>query len=195
MCSYCGCRSIAVIAWFSTEHDEIVNAAGVLRRAIDSGDLRSVPGAAAALTGLLDRHTRDEERTLFAEMAEDPEFSEHIAHLSGEHREIEAQLDLLGTGDVTAVHRLNDLLRDHIEKGGERSVPGGRNRTRWRGLGPGTSTFRPDPDTSGRGVGSVVVSCRAAGGTAPLGRRRRGVAGSVEVRCWSGYRVTDLLRG
>ena len=116
MCSYCGCRSIALIARFSTEHDAIVNAAGVLRRAIDSGDLRGVPGAAADLTGLLERHTRDEERTLFAEMAEDPEFSEHIAHLSGEHREIEAQLALLGTGDVAAVHRLNDLLRNHIDK-------------------------------------------------------------------------------
>jgi hypothetical protein len=49
-------------------------------------------------------------------MAADPEFSEHIARLSDEHREIEVQLALLGTGDVAAVHRLNDLLRDHIDK-------------------------------------------------------------------------------
>ena len=116
MCSYCGCRSITVIARFSAEHDEIVNAAGDLRRAITSGAALSVPGAAYSLTELLERHTRDEERTLFAEMAEDPEFSEHIAHLCGEHREIEAQLARLGTGDVAAVHRLNDLLRDHIDK-------------------------------------------------------------------------------
>ena len=32
MCSYCGCRANTVIARYSAEHDEIVNAMGILRR-------------------------------------------------------------------------------------------------------------------------------------------------------------------
>lgn len=116
MCDYCGCRTFTVIARFSAEHEDIVNAAGELRRAIEAGAQDSAAVAAIRLKDLLDPHTRDEERTLFAQMAQDPEFSEHVEKLAAEHRDLDAQLAQLGTDDVEAFHRFYDLLQEHINK-------------------------------------------------------------------------------
>ena len=46
MCTYCGCESIEVIGRFMAEHTDIVNAAGVLRRAVAFGDHGAVERAA-----------------------------------------------------------------------------------------------------------------------------------------------------
>ena len=58
MCTYCGCESIEVIGRFMAEHTDIVNAAGVLRRAVASGDRgaveRAADGVAAAQEVLVD---------------------------------------------------------------------------------------------------------------------------------------------
>lgn len=116
MCDYCGCRSFTVIARFTAEHEEIVNAAGELREAIEAGAAEQAAASAVALAALLGPHTRDEERTLFAEMASDPEFSGHVDQLCTEHRDLDAQLAGLGTGDIDALHRFYDLLREHINK-------------------------------------------------------------------------------
>ena len=116
MCSYCGCRSISVIARFTAEHDEIVNGAGELRRAIDAGDHVAAVDAASRLKGLLDPHTGDEERTLFAELAKQAEFTDHVRQLCAEHRDLDEQLAGLRAGDVDAMNRFYDLLREHINK-------------------------------------------------------------------------------
>ncbi len=116
MCDYCGCRSFTVIARFTAEHEDIVNAAGELRESIESGAQVQAAAAAVALANLLGPHTRDEERTLFAEMAQDAEFSDHVDQLCTEHRDLDEQLAALGTGDLDALHRFYNLLREHINK-------------------------------------------------------------------------------
>lgn len=42
MCSYCGCQSIEVVGRFTGEHEEIINAAGDLRRAVQAGERAAV---------------------------------------------------------------------------------------------------------------------------------------------------------
>ncbi|MBP6997934.1 MAG: hemerythrin domain-containing protein [Phycicoccus sp.] len=116
MCSYCGCRANTVIARYSAEHDEIINAMGVLRRAASAGDRDGAGAAASHLAGLLDPHTASEERYLFAELRQDAEFTEHVAGLCAEHREIDAALARVIEGDLAAAGMLEDILRRHIDK-------------------------------------------------------------------------------
>jgi hemerythrin-like domain-containing protein len=115
MCSYCGCRDLTVIGRFSAEHDEIVNVAGELRRAAERQDIAAAREHAHALGHLLHPHTEAEERTLFAELREDPEFTEHIDRLHGEHAAIDAALALIEAGDLTGVPAFVHLLRRHID--------------------------------------------------------------------------------
>ena len=116
MCSYCGCRANTVIARYSAEHDEIVNAMGVLRRAASASDRDGAGVAARDLAGLLDPHTASEERSLFAELRQDAEFMEHVAGLCAEHRDIDAALARVVEGDLADVGMLEDILRRHIDK-------------------------------------------------------------------------------
>ena len=116
MCSYCGCRAIPVIGRFSTEHETIVNAMGLLRRAAGAGDVGAARAAAQDLAELLEPHTSSEERSLFVELRADPEFAEHVAGLCLEHREIGVRLAGVIHGDLTGVLSLETLLRDHIDK-------------------------------------------------------------------------------
>lgn len=116
MCSYCGCQSITVIGRFTAEHEAIINATGALRRAAATGDGTSTGAAVQALTDLLNPHTRGEERSLFAELRRDPEFTDHIDGLCAEHRDIDAGLAAVARGDLDAVVALESLLRRHIDK-------------------------------------------------------------------------------
>ena len=116
MCSYCGCRANTVIARYSAEHDEIVNAMGVLRRAATSGDRDDARVAAGDLAGRLDPHTVSEERSLFAELRQDAEFTAHVDGLCAEHREIDGTLARVVDGDLAAVGMLEEVLRSHIDK-------------------------------------------------------------------------------
>lgn len=116
VCSYCGCREITVIGRFSDEHDVIINATGDLRRSAASGDLAASHTAVGVLKRLLAPHTLSEERSLFAELREDPEFTNHIDVLCAEHREINASLAIVDGGDLTGVVALEGLLRRHIDK-------------------------------------------------------------------------------
>ncbi|MHB1165445.1 MAG: hemerythrin domain-containing protein [Candidatus Nanopelagicales bacterium] len=116
MCSYCGCRANTVIARYSAEHDDIVNAMGVLRRAASAGDPDGTRASARDLAGLLDPHTASEESSLFAELRLDEEFTEHVDALCAEHREIDDALALVADGDPTAVGTLEHILRRHIDK-------------------------------------------------------------------------------
>lgn len=115
MCSYCGCRAITVIGRLSTGHEAIINAAGALRRAATAHD-GDVQSAVQLLSGLLDPHTTDEERGLFAELRLDAEFADHVDVLCREHRDIDAHLTRIGAGDCQEVEALETLLRRHIDK-------------------------------------------------------------------------------
>ena len=116
MCSYCGCREITVIGRYMAEHEDVVNLAGVLRRAVAAGDPAQVRAAVDAVRSALDPHTGSEERGLFARMRQDPEFTEHIDALCGEHHDLGALLDRVAGGDGTAYEGFERLLRRHIDR-------------------------------------------------------------------------------
>ena len=105
-----------MISRYSAEHDEIINAMGVLRRTASAAHHDGIGIAARDLAALLDPHTTSEERSLFAELRLDAEFTEHVDGLCAEHRDIDATLARVTDGDLVAVAHLEDILRRHIDK-------------------------------------------------------------------------------
>jgi len=116
MCGYCGCESIGVIGRFMREHVEIINASGVLRRAAETADAAPVREAVAALRGLLDPHTGAEEAGLFAMLAQDPEFTDHVIGLCAEHVILDDLLGRVEAGAHDLVPTLERALRAHIDR-------------------------------------------------------------------------------
>lgn len=116
MCSYCGCASIEVIGRFMDEHVEIINASGVLRRAIGSADPAAIESAARSLANLLTPHTHAEEAGLFTVMARDAEFTDHIARLCSEHESLDAALIAIAQGSWAEYAVFERALRDHIDR-------------------------------------------------------------------------------
>lgn len=117
MCSYCGCReSAAIIARYSTEHDEIVNALGDVRRTVAAMDLEGIAASAGALESLLDPHTASEERALFAELRKNAEFTEAIDGLCAEHTLIADWLTRVKAREAGAIETLEQILHRHIDK-------------------------------------------------------------------------------
>ena len=116
MCTYCGCSQISVIGRYMAEHEQVVNLSGVLRRAVESGDPAQVRAAVGAVRAVLAPHTGSEERALFARMRQDPEFTDHIDALCGEHDDLGALLDRVARGDGTAYAGFERLLRGHIDR-------------------------------------------------------------------------------
>jgi hypothetical protein len=116
MCSHCGCEDITVIGGLMAEHEAIRNAAGDLRRAAATGEPDAVAARVAALAALLDPHVVGEERGLFRELRDDPEFAPHIDQLCGEHVTIDAAVDELRRGDLAGLDAFLHLLDAHIER-------------------------------------------------------------------------------
>lgn len=116
MCSYCGCRSIEVIGRFMTEHEDIVTAAGVLRRAAIERDLAKVSTQCERVRTLLTPHTEAEEVGLFSVMREQGDFAEQVEALCGEHTLLDEQLDGIAAGDYSLIQPFYQALRDHIDK-------------------------------------------------------------------------------
>ncbi len=116
MCSYCGCESIDVVGRFMREHVDIINATGVLRRAAEIGDPTRVHEAVSVLRALLDPHTEAEEAGLFAVLAEDLEFTDHVRGLCTEHVTLAGLLDRVDAGSHGLVPTLERFLRAHIDR-------------------------------------------------------------------------------
>lgn len=116
MCSYCGCDSIEVIGRFMSEHVEIINATGKLRRAVSSGDAGQVTATMAVVADLLWPHTEAEEAGLFRVMARDEVFADHIAMLCGEHESLGGLLADVVPGGDAPMARFENALREHIHK-------------------------------------------------------------------------------
>ena len=116
MCSYCGCESIEVIGRFMREHVAIINATGDLRRSCATGDPVRVAVAAAALGQLFAPHTAAEEVGLFAVLAEDAEFTDHVHALCAEHVDLDTLLDRVVHGEHDLVPTLERALRAHIDR-------------------------------------------------------------------------------
>lgn len=119
MCTYCGCESIEVIGRFMAEHTEIINAAGVLRRAAAGGERAEVLDAVGKVEVLLHPHTRNEEVGLFSVMRRQAEFVDHIDSLCAEHTTLDEQLEGIRASDPVdpaLVDRFVHDLRHHIER-------------------------------------------------------------------------------
>ncbi len=116
MCSYCGCRNIPMIAKLNAEHDTIVNGTYALHIAFREGDVESARNAGGILAGLLHPHTRREQVGLFAEMAKDELFTEHIGSLCAEHDLLDAELQAISGGDLARIPTMIRLLNDHIDR-------------------------------------------------------------------------------
>ena len=115
MCSYCGCESVAVVGRFMSEHAEIVDACGDLRRAC-AGPGADVTGAADRLRGLLQPHTRAEEVGIFAVLADDQEFTDHVGSLCDEHGQLEELLAEVAAGRTEVMPVFERALREHIDR-------------------------------------------------------------------------------
>ena len=105
-----------MIGRYMAEHDDIVNLAGELRRAVEGGDPEEVRAAAGKVRGALDPHTGSEERALFARMRQDEEFTEHIDTLCAEHHDLDALLTRVADGDGAAYPQFERTLRHHIDR-------------------------------------------------------------------------------
>lgn len=116
MCSYCGCQAIEVIGRFMAEHDDIVTAAGALRRAAVEQDRTKVRTQCERVRTLLTPHTEAEEVGLFSVMREQGDFADQVDALCGEHTLLDEQLDGIAAGDYSLIQPFYQALRDHIDK-------------------------------------------------------------------------------
>ena len=86
MCDYCGCQAVSVIEELTAEHDQVVALVSNVRTAHESGDVDELARLARGIAAVLDPHTQVEEGGLFPPLAN--EFSEQVATLEAEHRQI-----------------------------------------------------------------------------------------------------------
>lgn len=116
MCSYCGCQAIEVIGRYTREHENIITVLVELRDAVEAGDDKAVAQAAAVVADALDPHTQSEERSLFAELRKDEEFTDHVDKLCAEHTTLDAQLARIAGGDTSGYHDFEVGLRNHMDR-------------------------------------------------------------------------------
>ena len=116
MCSYCGCESVEVVGRFMSEHVEIINATGDLRRATEVGDAALVHDAVTTVRRLLDPHAEAEEAGLFAVLAEDAEFTDHVRGLCREHEDLHHLLDRVDAGSHALFPVFEKMIRAHIDR-------------------------------------------------------------------------------
>lgn len=116
MCSYCGCRSISLVGRFMDEHEDIVNAAGILHRASDGTDSHGVRQSLEDTITLLHPHTTAEEQGMFAVLRRNPDFTDHVDVLCAEHAALDEMAERIRSGETGLIDRFVSELRDHINK-------------------------------------------------------------------------------
>ena len=116
MCSYCGCQSIDMIGRFTAEHEEIINATGMLRRAAAAGATDEVVELVDEVAALLSPHTRAEEAGLFTVLRRDEDFTGYVDALCGEHVTLDELLERIRAGEGDLADRFYKELRSHIER-------------------------------------------------------------------------------
>lgn len=116
MCSYCGCRSIAIVGRFMAEHEQITNLLTELRASCAAADLERTKAAAHEVEHALHPHTHMEETTLFSEMKKDPDFTEHIEILCAEHAALDRQLERLSAGEFGLFDEFEQDIRNHMDR-------------------------------------------------------------------------------
>ena len=116
MCSYCGCESIDVIGRFMAEHVDIINEILDHVWNYDFGGDGAVVAPPSALAGRQQPHPGAEEAGLFAVLAEDEEFTEHVGSLCAEHTALDAALAAVRGGDHASFPAFELALRHHIDR-------------------------------------------------------------------------------
>lgn len=116
MCNYCGCRDFPLIGELSEQHEDIANAAGRLRTAINAGH-EDAPELLHTLCHLLTPHTTTEETGLFAELRSEGSLAEAVDKLCAEHTDIHGVLEGVESSnpDWPAVLAALDRLHRHID--------------------------------------------------------------------------------
>ena len=105
-----------MIAKLNAEHDAIVNSTYALQIAFRDQDVTAATTAGRILGELLHPHTHREQVGLFAEMAKDELFTEHVASLCAEHDQLDADLAAITAGDLTRISTMITLLNNHIDR-------------------------------------------------------------------------------
>jgi hemerythrin-like domain-containing protein len=105
-----------MIAKLNAEHDAIVNSTYALQIAFRDQDVTAATTAGRILGQLLHPHTHREQVGLFAEMAKDELFTEHVASLCAEHDQLDADLAAITAGDLTRISTMITLLNSHIDR-------------------------------------------------------------------------------
>lgn len=118
MCDHCGCRGFPVIEALTGEHARIQETAGLLRRAIGTGDHCIARRLLGELTGLLAPHVAAEEQGLFDELRADETIRATVEQLCAEHGQLSSALrpPAAGDPDWAPVLAALDQLRNHIDK-------------------------------------------------------------------------------
>ena len=119
MCHYCGCHDMPLIRDYVAEHERVTGLADDIVRAIDRDDLEQARIAMSRMAGELESHWQGEENGIFAVMASQAEYADHIVPLVSEHRELAELLASADVSDPVDQQRIRDAvpeLREHISK-------------------------------------------------------------------------------
>jgi len=119
MCHYCGCRQIPLIRDYVAEHERVTDLGGDAVRALDRGDLESAREKLAAMAEELRSHWQGEENGIFRAMARDEQYTDYIAPLVREHREVAellATVDVADARDQVRIRAAVVELHEHISK-------------------------------------------------------------------------------
>lgn len=119
MCHYCGCRQIPLIRDYIAEHDRSLDHGDRALRAISTGAFDEAAERVRLMHAELLAHWRGEEDGVFAVLAQEELYREHIAPLMAEHRELDAllaRLDVRDPGDQALLAEQVEELKVHISK-------------------------------------------------------------------------------
>lgn len=119
VCEYCGCRTVPAVRELMEEHDAIIEDAGAVRAALLSGDRAATVARLEHLASHLDPHVHREEVGIFAALRAQGDWSEEVAALEGEHRDLDGALADLDPADPsfgTRVLAFLELLEEHVER-------------------------------------------------------------------------------
>jgi hypothetical protein len=120
MCQYCGCRQVPLIRDYIDEHERVVDLGDATLRALEHDDRATAHRLVEEMTDLLRSHWRGEEDGVFIVMSEaETSYAEYVDTLVGEHRSLEAFLEVLDLEIPAHRERLRfelGLLREHIAR-------------------------------------------------------------------------------
>ena len=116
MCSYCGCEAEPVIALLMDDHATIASMVRDAESYLDCGNVGRAFESAAGIQVMFGRHSRMEEKGLFAQLLAAGEATDEVATLIVEHRKITAGLSAAaGVRDGDLLRRVLRFLTTHAQ--------------------------------------------------------------------------------